>query len=133
MHLKILCLHRDQKGAAAVEFAMVIPVFLIFMFGIISFTQAFWIRNTMQYAVDEAGRYAMINTGASNSDITSYFQSKVYGMSSAGITVSISSATVSSVTYKTISATYSFAPFNNGLIDIPAITLSTQARVPIIP
>lgn len=124
---------REQEGATAVEFALVVPVFLIFLFGIISLTQAFWIRNGLQYAVDDAGRYAMINTTATDDQIRTQLRSKLYGMDSSAVTITLSSATSSGVTYKTIVTTYSFSPFNNGLVSIPTISLSTQARVPLIP
>ena len=102
-------------------------------FGIISFTQAFWIRNTLQYAVDEAGRYTMINTTATDEQIRTQLRSKLYGMDSNAVTITLSSATSSGITYKTINTSYSFSPFNDGLISIPTISLSTQARVPLIP
>lgn len=53
-------LRASQCGAMAAEFAMVIPLLLIFSFGIIEFGRAMWMRNTMQSVVENAARcYAL--------------------------------------------------------------------------
>ncbi|WP_229667154.1 TadE/TadG family type IV pilus assembly protein [Sphingopyxis bauzanensis] len=44
----------------AAEFAMVVPLLLVFSFGIIEFGRAMWMRNTMQSVVENAARcYAL--------------------------------------------------------------------------
>lgn len=49
----------DTRGAAAVEFALVFPVFLMFVLGIMEIGRAFWVRSSLQFAVEEAARMAM--------------------------------------------------------------------------
>lgn len=49
-----------QGGAIAAEFALVIPVLLLFSFSIIEFGRAMWMRNAMQSVVEAAARcYAL--------------------------------------------------------------------------
>jgi Flp pilus assembly protein TadG len=50
-----------DEGATAVEAAIVISLFIALVFGIIEFATALWQWNTTMLAVQEAGRYAMIN------------------------------------------------------------------------
>jgi Flp pilus assembly protein TadG len=46
---------RDKRGVAAVEFAIVIVPLLLFMFGIIEFSRAYWAKEALQQtAVDTA-------------------------------------------------------------------------------
>ena len=46
---------RDKSGVAAVEFAIVIVPLLLFMFGIIEFSRAYWAKEALQQtAVDTA-------------------------------------------------------------------------------
>ena len=52
---------RWDEGAAAVEAALVLPVLFLLILGIIEFGMAMWQWNTMLLAVEQAGRYAMVN------------------------------------------------------------------------
>jgi Flp pilus assembly protein TadG len=56
----------DKNGSAAVEMAIVLPVFLAFVFGIVEFGRLVWIVNDLHYAVEEGARCAAIDcaTGA---------------------------------------------------------------------
>ena len=53
--------HRSQKrsrGQALVEFALVIPAFMLILGGVIQFGILFWDQNTLNQIVRDAGRYA---------------------------------------------------------------------------
>ena len=52
---------RDQRGAAAVEFALVTPVFLVLVFGIIGFGFIFAQQMALINAARQAGRLAVVN------------------------------------------------------------------------
>ncbi len=52
--------HRgDERGASAVEFAIVVPVFLLFLIGIIQYGTIFLVRNQMTQAASDAARVAV--------------------------------------------------------------------------
>ena len=55
-----------NEGATAVETAITISLSLALVFGIIEFGMALWQANTMALAVEEAGRYVMVNNNACN-------------------------------------------------------------------
>lgn len=57
--------HREG-GATVVEMALVMPVFLLLLIGVIELSLMFFANLTMQYAVREGGRYAI--TGLSDAD-----------------------------------------------------------------
>src|SRR5207253_6488296 len=65
MREKNSLLRRDE-GATAVEGALVISVLMFLIFGIVEFGMALWAWNTMGLAVQDAGRYAMVNNGYPN-------------------------------------------------------------------
>jgi Flp pilus assembly protein TadG len=46
----------DQRGTAAVEFALIAPVFFALLLSVIDVGRYMWTLNTMQYAIDEAVR-----------------------------------------------------------------------------
>nr|WP_175225559.1 TadE/TadG family type IV pilus assembly protein [Paraburkholderia humisilvae] len=57
---------RRQRGAAAVEFALIAPLLLLLVFVGMDLCVSLWVNLTMQYAVREGARYAV--TGQSNLD-----------------------------------------------------------------
>ncbi|WP_417254816.1 MULTISPECIES: TadE/TadG family type IV pilus assembly protein [Celeribacter] len=50
---------RDEDGATAVEFALVLPLLLSMLFGIVAFGQYFAISNSLQQIAAEAARYSV--------------------------------------------------------------------------
>jgi Flp pilus assembly protein TadG len=54
------CLHADQRGAAAVEFAIISPMFFALLLSVVDIGKYMWTLNTMQYAIDEAVRAGAI-------------------------------------------------------------------------
>jgi Flp pilus assembly protein TadG len=56
---------RDE-GATAVEGAITLSILLVLLIGIFNFGTALWQLNTMQLAVEQAGRYMMINNNCGN-------------------------------------------------------------------
>jgi Flp pilus assembly protein TadG len=47
---------RDERGAAVVEFALILPVLMLFMFGIVEFGRAYSARIELTSAVREGAR-----------------------------------------------------------------------------
>jgi Flp pilus assembly protein TadG len=55
-----------DEGATAVEAAITISLLLALVFGILEFGMVLWQSNTMVLAVEEAGRYVMVNNTSCN-------------------------------------------------------------------
>jgi Flp pilus assembly protein TadG len=71
-----------EGGAAAVEFALIVPVLVIFVFGIIGFGVAFMQMQTIRGALREGGRAAA--TGASADEVQDHaFRSALGAIDSA--------------------------------------------------
>jgi Flp pilus assembly protein TadG len=75
-------LREANGGAAAVEMALLMPVFLVFLFGICEFGRALWTQSALQYAVESAARCAVVNTTTcgTTTQIQTYAAGEVYGM-----------------------------------------------------
>ncbi len=119
-----------RLGATAVEFALVAPVFLVMMIGTMEVGRAMWVKSSMQYAVEEATRYAMVNTSASTTYLESYAMTKISGMSAASGMVFSATKTTGPPDFMTITATYSFQQLIPLLKFCPC-TLSAMSRVPL--
>lgn len=55
---------QEEDGATAVEFALVLPLLLAIVFGIICFGQYFAIANSLQQLAAEAARHSVLELGA---------------------------------------------------------------------
>lgn len=80
-----------RRGAAAVEFAIVAPVFLLLLGGIIEFGQAFRIQHALSTAARRGARSAVMS-GSTCTGITDKVKSqcnKILGVKTADVTVSI--------------------------------------------
>lgn len=76
-------IHGREGGAAAIEFALIMPVLVLFVFGIIGFGLAFMQVQTIRGALREGGRAAA--TGASATEVQHHaFDSALGAIDSAG-------------------------------------------------
>jgi Flp pilus assembly protein TadG len=122
---------RWDEGAAAVEAAFVLPVLFLFVLGIVQFGNALWQWNTMLLAVEQAGRYVMVNNSTCNASCAETQMQAV--LSSAAVCTTPTSgqmcvnATTSAGTM-TLSAAYSFSPF---AAFFQPFTITSQGTVPL--
>ena len=76
-------LHGSDAGATAVEFALILPVLLLFIFGSIEAAITLFIGSSMESAVLEASRYGITGTeaGVSRADkVLEIVGAKTYGL-----------------------------------------------------
>ena len=57
----------DRRGVVAVEFALVIPIFMLMTYGFMELGRALFIQNSLGHAVYEAQRYAIVHGASSSS------------------------------------------------------------------
>lgn len=57
---------RSEKGQAAVEFALVLPILLMLIFGIIDFGRVLYTKSALTSLSQEAARHASIYYGSEN-------------------------------------------------------------------
>src|SRR5664279_4517955 len=60
--------HRGRRGQSLVEFALVAPLFFLLVFAITDFGRLFFTQSTLQFALREAGRYAVTGQHMANPD-----------------------------------------------------------------
>ncbi|MCA9042480.1 MAG: pilus assembly protein [Planctomycetaceae bacterium] len=79
----------SRRGAALVETAVVLPVFLLFIFAMWEFTHAYMVVNTLNAAATKAARYGVANdiTTQQVSDMATNIVNKAFAASSANIMV----------------------------------------------
>jgi Flp pilus assembly protein TadG len=117
---------RDTAGNAAVEFGLLLPALLLFVFGIAEGGRLLWTVNALHYSVQEAARCASINKTTCGS--STQIQSFAAGRSGAGFASSVFTAAVVGCGNR-VSASYTM-PLNIPFM-AHSISLTAQSCYPI--
>lgn len=131
-------IRRDERGAAAVEFALSLPVLVTLIYGIFEFSQLYWANAGIQHALGEGARVATLcipNTNSSSgcdlpsdATIVAKENAKLFGPTGGSYSVQ---APVASAGYKTLTITYT-RTMNFLFFTGPTITLTRSKQVYVI-
>ena len=77
---RLLSLKRDVRGAAAIEMAFGLPIFIMMLWAIIQFGLMFRAMAGIQHALGEGARLATIYPRPSDAVIKARISAKVYGI-----------------------------------------------------
>jgi Flp pilus assembly protein TadG len=83
---------RRARGQALAEFALIVPIFMLILGGVIQFGIIFWGQNTLNQVVRDAGRFAVTLPDCSDTSKTAV-QTKVSSLASSMGAASLTSAT----------------------------------------
>ncbi len=137
---------RGERGTALVEFALVIPVLLLVLFGTLDFAKAFnyWIDET--HLAAEGARWAVVNSNPGSGSLQQYIQqqadsSQLRGLAHVCITfptnpASGTSGQVGDPVQVTVKSDYNWMPFvasRASLAPSTAITGSATMRLEALP
>jgi Flp pilus assembly protein TadG len=109
---------KTSKGVAAIEFAFILPVYLLFIFGIIELGYVLWGFSALEYGASYGARYAFVHPTSSSSTIQNYALSKIDFPNNA-ITYTVTMSGSSAVINGSFSYTFLVLPLN-------PITITTQ-------
>jgi Flp pilus assembly protein TadG len=120
---------REDDGAAAIEFALVGNAFLILLLGTAYIAIMWWHSANLKWAVQSAARVAVLNSSATQSDISTAVNDYLasVGMDSATVHYSVVTSNGVKVGEITASKTEQFAV---PLLFTKDITLQASANVP---
>jgi len=125
---------RGEEGAVAVEAAIILSSLVILIFGIIEFGAAFWQWNTMLYAVEQAGRYVMVNNttcntaGCAETQMQTILTSATVCTTPTAGQICVSATPSLAATPPTMTLT---AAYNFDLVPLWGFTMQRQATVPL--
>jgi Flp pilus assembly protein TadG len=120
-----------RAGSVAVEFALIIPVALAILVGIVEVGRALWIRASLQFAVEEGARYIMVHQNADDADLTAFALDKLAGIDPASVDLSLLRETVDGTDFVTVSATFQFH-YVASLITGEHFLLTGSSRAPLL-
>lgn len=127
--LKRISFLREDSGAAVVEFALVGNAFLILLIGTMYLGLMYWHSANLKWAVESAARVAVLNSSATQSDISTAVNNYLasVGMDSATVHYSVVSSGGVNVGEITASKTEEFIV---PLLFTKDITFQASANVP---
>lgn len=119
---------RNESGAAAIEFAIAVPVLVMMMWGIFQIGMVFEANAGMQHALGEAARYATIYPTPSDTAIQNKITAHKFGLNRGTWgTPTINNTNLASG-YKVITVTYS-QPMDFLFFRGPTVSLTKSKRV----
>ncbi len=124
---------RSKDGVTAIEFALLLPFFVLLLMGIIDFGEALFFQLALQHAVTEAARCATVSSQSGGipdcstaTNIETYAASQAYGLR---LTASAFSASMPSG-FHCVEASYPYSftlPFGPAF----ALTLTASSCYPV--
>lgn len=126
---RLLHFFRCQKGAAAIEFAIVGLVLIIGTVGTIEVGRALFMFNELAHAADRAARVVMLNFEVAESDLTDVVRDGDLLTALVPADVLVGSALpVTGAKFRVVKLTYPFTPMVSDLT-IGSVTLTATRRV----
>lgn len=123
-----MSVHEDQRGQALVEFALIIPIFILVIVGVFDVGRAVYGYNTVANAARAAARVAIVNQSAA--DIEARAREMAVGLSMADVTVTQDACDFAGCPYG-VTVTWDYEPATPLIGDLfnPQISSTTEMVV----
>lgn len=131
----------DTRGAVAVEFALILPVLIFFLYTLVEVARGVWTHNVLQLAVEEAVRFAAANPAATASEVSAVAEAMGAVLGNAGsvtYTVTSQAGATARIRYTTVQAALGHQLLMPGMKDAKGalppslLNLTATARMPVI-
>ena len=113
-----------ERGAALVEYAIALTVFLTSMFAVVEFGRALWVHNALSDAARRGARYAVLNPATNVNEVKNVV---VYGDPAGG-----TQPVVPNLTPDNVTVTYSDFALNKGTATVSVTGYQFQFVIPLI-
>ena len=125
-------IHKDDRGSAAIEFAIVAPAFLVLLFGILAFGWAINAISSVNFAAERAARAFQLKPTMTAKEIEAAIEQRFSYLDQSNLTVTLTTDTLSGG-YRLghVTATYSL------VIEVPLlgtypVDYSSTVTVPLL-
>ena len=83
-----------SKGSVAVEFLIIVPIFIIFIFGLVQLGSVFYMRQQLLNVASNGLHFAATNKSATNATVQAYIGQQLTGMGLAATKITITPADI---------------------------------------
>jgi Flp pilus assembly protein TadG len=122
-------LWRDEAGASAVEFALVVSILIALCMGTLQLGWALQVRNELAKAADAAIRYAALHPESSDEEFEDEARSALAEYGDERLTVEAGAMTVNETGFRTLTVGYAMGVFIPGF-PRNVLSLSVSRRTP---
>ena len=119
-----------SDGATSLEFALIALFFFGLSLGSVEVGRAMWVRNSVQFAAEEAARWAVVRPTATAAQVQTFLNGRLAAVGQAGAAGTVAFQTGGGRRFVVVTAT---APFRTvtGVVPVGPVTLLGQARMPV--
>lgn len=130
--MKAFCLRflRDERGVNAIEFAMVFPVFVAMLFGVIQMGLAIYFSSSIQYTLERTARAAMLDGDISAGALQQQFNTQLAEFTDKNIEIDYSTENAGGVEIVVLKTNYLHV-FEIPLVPHFEIAFPVEVRVPV--
>jgi len=118
-----------RDGATSLEFALVALFFFGLSLGAVEVGRAMWVRNSIQFAAEEAARWAIVRPTATTAQVQAELNGRLAAVGQAGAAGTVAFQTNGGRRFVVVTATSPFRTVT-GLVPVGPVTLLGQARMP---
>lgn len=132
MRRVITCFKGDSGGASALEFAILLPVFLTMLFGTIQIGLLFFQAGTVQYALEETARDVMVRQDMTPAQIEGAIRNRLQNLTLVDVQVTYAVETIGDASVARVNASFTQQVIIP-LVPTFEVPLTAQASVPLVP
>lgn len=126
---------RGDDGSTTVEFSMIGVGFFLMMFGVLELGRMAWTSNVIDYAADEAARYAILHEGAPPSEVEDFARDTMKSLlvSPDDASITIQNTSVSGIDFIEVSGSYNFSTVALSMFpsSFSSVTFQFMSRRPV--
>ena len=119
----------SDRGAAAVEFALIIVPLVLLLVGVLDFGRVLYLRNNMIEAADVGARVILLDNAATNAEVEDAVQD-AFLAGSGSVAFTPGTASENGIDFRTITIEYD-VDLVTPLLVVDTIALSHTRRVPL--
>lgn len=125
----VLSLARCERGAAAVEFAIVSGVLIMLLIGIIELGRAFYVQNHISHLADQAARRVLIQPNITDAELEGQLRSAFNAGNPDDLAISVDVDASGGNDYRVVTIGFPLTLFIPNLSS-GAVSLSVTRRIP---
>lgn len=120
---------RCERGAAAVEFAIISMVLISLCVAIVDFGRTLYVKNQLSFLADQATRTVLLNPAVTNAVLEATLANDFTAGDPADLTVDVNNQTIGAADFRVITISYPVTLFIPNLAS-DTINLDVTRRVP---
>jgi Flp pilus assembly protein TadG len=130
--MTILVSGRRSRGQSLTEFALILPILLLIIFGVVDFGRAIYAYNAVSNAAREGGRTAIVNQTASDIRSRAIQQATALGIDAASVSCPPAGPSGVCIQFKNATLTADCSPATGALGCVAVITVK-YSMTPLTP